>query len=202
MSKFENFMNRLGFGKAETKNEKTGQTVLSEVGKDETPEQPDVVKSEEDIEKEKEKPTASGGIRRQFAQKCDRSRIAPDNIKMLEPNEVFVFGSNAAGLHGGGAAAYAMRRFGAVWGQGEGLQGQSYAIPTMEGVERMKAAVGRFIQFADQHPDQRFLVTRIGCGIAGYRVRDVAPLFKDCIRLENVALPSDFWEVLGPNLDM
>ncbi|MBQ9532670.1 MAG: hypothetical protein IJR71_01720 [Prevotella sp.] len=121
---------------------------------------------------------------------------------MLEPNEVFVFGSNAAGLHGGGAAAYAMRRFGAVWGQGEGFQGQSYAIPTMEGVERMKAAVGRFIQFADQHPDQRFLVTRIGCGIAGYRVRDVAPLFKDCIRLENVALPSDFWEVLGPNLDM
>lgn len=140
--------------------------------------------------------------KRQFAQEYYGPRVAPDRIKTLEPNEVFVFGSNASGYHGGGAAAYAMHQFGAVWGQGEGLQGQSYAIPTMEGLENMRAAVERFTQFADQHPELRFLVTRVGCGIAGYRVRDVAPLFKGCVSLENVALPSDFWDVLGLKVDL
>lgn len=94
-----------------------------------------------------------------------------------------------------------MHNFGAVWGQGEGLQGQSYALPTMEGMDSMRAAVERFTQFAAQHPELRFLVTRIGCGIAGYRVQQVAPLFKDCIRLENVALPADFWAELGLNMN-
>jgi hypothetical protein len=118
----------------------------------------------------------------------------------LQPNEVFVFGSNAQGNHGGGAAAFAMHNFGAVWGQGEGMQGQSYAIPTMEGIDSLQAAVWRFIDYADSHPDKRFLVTRIGCGIAGYHVDEIAPLFKPCIKLENVSLPADFWKVLG--LDM
>lgn len=140
--------------------------------------------------------------KRQFAREYYGPRVAPDNIKSLEANEIFVFGSNAGGYHGGGAAASAMHKFGAIWGQGEGLQGQSYAIPTMEGKESMRAAIDRFTQFADQHSELRFLVTRVGCGIAGYSVRDVAPLFKGCISLENVALPSDFWDVLGLRLDI
>lgn len=140
--------------------------------------------------------------KRQFAREYYGPRVAPDNIKSLESNEIFVFGSNANGFHGGGAAAFAMHKFGAIWGQGEGLQGQCYAIPTMEGMDNMKAAIERFTQFADQHSELRFLVTRVGCGVAGYSVREVAPLFKGCISLENVALPSDFWDVLGLKVDI
>lgn len=116
---------------------------------------------------------------------------------MANENEIFVFGSNADGLHNGGAAAHATRRFGAIPGQGEGLQGQSYAIPTTEGIKEMSEAIHRFTRFASAHADMRFLVTGIGCGVAGYEVSQVAPLFKACIPLENVALPADFWEVLG-----
>lgn len=123
-------------------------------------------------------------------------RVSPQWINKLEPGEIFVFGSNIDGLHGGGAAYVAMKQFGAIWGQGEGLQGQSYAIPTMEGYESMKKAVERFIDFAKKHPELKFLVTAIGCGIAGYKVKEVAPLFKDSIGLENVYLPSDFWKSL------
>ena len=124
-------------------------------------------------------------------------RTTPDQIDGLAPGQVFVFGSNASGFHAGGAAAQAMNRFGAIWGQGEGLQGRSYAIPTMEGIENMKAAIDRFVQYATQHSELRFLVTRIGCGIAGYSPREIAPLLNGCISLENVTLPADFWDVLG-----
>ena len=124
-------------------------------------------------------------------------RITPEHVTHLEDNEIFVFGSNAHGFHGGGAAAFAMKKFGAVWGEGEGLQGKSYAIPTMEGLDNLKAAVDRFIEFADQHQELRFLVTRVGCGIAGYYDNEIAPLFKGCIYLENVSLPSEFWYELG-----
>lgn len=140
--------------------------------------------------------------KRQFASEYYGRRVTPDHIDHLEGNEIFVFGSNVNGHHGGGAAAFAMDRFGAVWGQGEGLQGQSYAIPTMEGMESMREAIERFRMFADQHQELRFLVTRIGCGIAGYTVGEVAPLFRGCIYLENVCLPSDFWKVLGLKMDM
>lgn len=78
-----------------------------------------------------------------------------------------------------------------------GLQGRSYAVPTMEGLASMRRAVQRFAQFAAVHPEMRFLVTRIGCGIAGYSAEQVAPMFKECVQLENVALPADFWKVLG-----
>ncbi|MBQ3957769.1 MAG: hypothetical protein II681_02825 [Bacteroidaceae bacterium] len=122
--------------------------------------------------------------------------MTPDNVSLLGEHEIFVFGSNIHGSHGGGAARYAMQRFGAVWGQGEGLQGRSYAIPTMEGLQSMTEAVGRFIHFATSHPELHFLVTRIGCGIAGYRDRDVAPLFRQCIELQNVSLPARFWKEL------
>ena len=90
-----------------------------------------------------------------------------DRITELKSNEIFVFGSNLAGSHGGGAARLAYNRFGAIWGQGVGLQGQSYAIPTMQGgVETIKPYVDEFIEFAKQHTEYIFLVTRIGCGIA------------------------------------
>ena len=135
--------------------------------------------------------------KRQYAKEYYGPRVSNDRIDHLEENEIFVFGSNASGYHGGGAAAYAMRKFGAVWGKGEGLQGQSYAIPTMEGIAEMSEAIKRFTSFAAEHSELRFLVTRVGCGVAGYSASQIAPLFKECIPLENVALPSDFWDVLG-----
>ena len=119
----------------------------------------------------------------------------PDRITELKPKEIFVFGSNLAGSHGGGAALLAFRRFGAVWGQGVGLQGQSYGIPTMQGgVETIKPYVDDFIQFAKQHPEYKFLVTRIGCGIAGFRDDEIAPLFAEAMDVENVILPKEFVE--------
>lgn len=135
--------------------------------------------------------------KRQYAREYYRPRVTPHFIDHLEANEIFVFGSNAQGQHAGGAAAQAMAQFGAVWGQGEGLQGQSYAIPSMEGLDSLREAVERFIQFADRHRELRFLVTRIGCGIAGYTEEQVASLFTHCIKLENVTLPASFWKVLG-----
>jgi hypothetical protein len=120
-----------------------------------------------------------------------------ERIIRLEPNEIFVFGSNLAGAHGGGAARIALDCFGAVWGQGVGLQGQSYAIPTMQGgVETIKPYVDEFINFAKQHPELKFLVTRIGCGIAGFRDEEIAPLFTAAIEVENVILPKEFVEAI------
>lgn len=120
-----------------------------------------------------------------------------ERIIRLEPNEIFVFGSNLAGAHGGGAARIALDFFGAVWGQGVGLQGQSYAIPTMQGgVETIKPYVDEFIEFAKVHPELKFLVTRIGCGIAGFRDEEIAPLFTDAIEAENVILPKEFVEAI------
>ena len=115
----------------------------------------------------------------------------------LKPNEIFVFGSNLAGAHGGGAARLAYERFGAIWGQGVGLQGQSYAIPTMQGgVETIKPYVDEFIRFAKQHPEQKFLVTKIGCGIAGFKVDEIAPLFYHAIDSENIVLPKEFDDIV------
>jgi len=124
-------------------------------------------------------------------------RITPERIDRLAPNEVFVFGSNIHGHHLGGAARAAMERFGAVWGQGVGLQGQSYAIPTMEGLDHMAVAINLCIRFARLNPDKRFLTTRIGCGIAGYRDEDIAPLFRDAMQVNNITLPASFWKILN-----
>ena len=122
-----------------------------------------------------------------------RPEYTPDFITELGPDEVFVFGSNLAGSHGGGAAYVAWRKFDAVMGQGVGLQGQSYAIPTMQGgVETIKPYVDEFIAFAKEHPELFFYVTRIGCGIAGFRDEEIAPLFTDARTLENVCLPESF----------
>ena len=121
----------------------------------------------------------------------------PERITELKPNEIFVFGSNLAGAHSGGAARLAYNRFGAIWGQGVGLQGQSYAIPTMQGgVETIKPYVDEFIRFAKQHLEQKFLVTKIGCGIAGFKVDEIAPLFYHAIDSENIVLPKEFDDIV------
>ena len=139
--------------------------------------------------------------KRQFASEYYSQRVTPDHVEELKENEIFVFGSNAQGIHNGGAAELAFNRFGAVLGQGEGLQGKSYAIPTTEGLNAMKEAINRFTTFAKEHPQSRFLVTKIGCGSAGYRHSQIAPMFKDCITLENVCLPYEFWKCLGLKMD-
>lgn len=123
--------------------------------------------------------------------------FTPDFITELKENEIFVFGSNLGGMHGGGAARVAYNRFGAIWGQGVGLQGSSYAIPTMHGgPEAIKPYVDEFIEFATQHPDMKFLVTPIGCGIAGFVPSDIAPLFKGGLDVDNIILPRSFVEIL------
>ena len=127
----------------------------------------------------------------------DRPDFTPEQISELKADEVFVFGSNLEGMHGGGAAYYAWKHFGALMGCGVGLRGQSYAIPTMQGgVETIKPYVDDFISFASQHPELFFYVTRIGCGIAGFREKDIAPLFAGAVGLENVCLPEGFVKVL------
>lgn len=121
------------------------------------------------------------------------TRITPNHITELKPNEIFVFGSNLQGYHGGGAARLAMNKWGAVWGQGTGLQGQTYAIPTMQGgTETIRPYIDQFIKFAQNDPERTFLVTEIGCGIAGFRPADIAPLFKNAINIPNIWLPQRF----------
>lgn len=127
----------------------------------------------------------------------ERPEFTPERISELKADEVFVFGSNLAGMHGGGAAWVAFQKFGAVMGCGVGLRGQSYAIPTMQGgVETIAPYVNDFIAFASAHPELFFYVTRIGCGIAGFREKDIAPLFAGAIGLENVCLPEGFAKII------
>lgn len=124
-------------------------------------------------------------------------RISPRRIETLKDNEIFVFGSNLAGMHGGGTAALAYRCWGAVWGQGVGMQGQCYAIPTMHGgVDKIKPYVDEFIEYARNHSEYDFLVTEIGCGIAGFVPADIAPLFVEALDVKNIYLPQRFLDVL------
>ena len=120
-------------------------------------------------------------------------QYTPDWIDTLQPNEIFVFGSNLEGMHGGGAAWTAYKKFGAIWGCGNGIQGQSYGIPTMHGgPKEIQPYVTEFIRYAKEHPDKKFLVTLIGCGVAGFTPTEIAPLFKDAIDVENIILPKEF----------
>jgi len=133
------------------------------------------------------------------------------NPETFPKNAIFVFGSNNKGQHIGGAAKFAVDNFGAVWGQAEGLQGQSYAIPTLyfqqqvtEGplgpeeqlqklyIEDIEVSVQKLINFALDHPDLQFHVTKIGCGIAGFKISEIASIFKGMIIPENVILPIEF----------
>ena len=125
------------------------------------------------------------------------NRITPEHITRLGNNEIFVFGSNALGRHSGGAARAARNNFGAIMGQGHGLQGKSYAIDSMSGIPAMQKDINDFCEFAKANTQMHFLVTPIGCGIAGYCAEEIAPLFSECTQLENISLPSSFWKVLG-----
>lgn len=128
-------------------------------------------------------------------------RVTPRRVDTLENNEIFVFGSNSHGAHTHGAAAAALRKFGAVLGQAEGPQGKSYAIPTTASHAEINDAVYRFTRYATQNPDKKFLVTAIGCGAAGHTPSEIAPMFRECVKLENVSLPEEFWEELGLNVN-
>lgn len=137
---------------------------------------------------------ARGNSGHYYDNDIDESRITPGNITSLGKDEVFVFGSNKDGQHNGGASAMAAAKFGAVMGQAEGLQGQSYAITT-DGVteEEMYKSIDRFCDFAKDHPELTFLVTAVGCGSAGYTPYVVAPMFRKAVNLTNVKLPKAFW---------
>jgi hypothetical protein len=129
-------------------------------------------------------------------------RTTPDDIKKLEQGHIFVFGSNLSGRHGKGAAKTALG-WGAKWGQGAGLQGRTYGIPTKDAsirrtltVIEIKPFVDEFIEFAKNNPDLTFLVTEIGCGLAGHKQKDIAPLFINAVDVENINLPEKFWHKL------
>lgn len=135
-----------------------------------------------------------------------RERITPETISSLGNDEVFVFGSNLAGRHGKGAARNALK-FGAIYGMGCGYNKNSYAIPTKDGrlhvlpIDVIKIYVDAFIAFAAEHPQLSFYVTKIGCGLAGYRCDEIAPLLFPATKLKNVYLPGEFWNVLENGVD-
>ena len=127
--------------------------------------------------------------------------FTPDYIDKLLPNQIFVFGSNTLGYHTGGASGTARKKFGAVWGQAEGLQGQSYAIPVDfgKGIRKdneVKASVEKFIAFAKENEKLFFFVTRIGCGLGGYRDDEMANFFKAALDVKNICLPKSFVDAL------
>ena len=125
-------------------------------------------------------------------------KYTPEKVTSLAPEEIFVFGSNIKGMHGGGAAAFAMKHFGAEWGVGEGLTGQCYALPTMEGgIDYISEKVSAFISFARQHIEYTFLVTPIACGIAGFSPQQIAPLFREALAMNNVVLPKSFLNIIN-----
>ena len=126
-------------------------------------------------------------------------RITPENITNIKDNQIFVFGSNLSGRHGKGAAKTALG-WGAKWGQAKGLQGRSYGIPTKDAsirrtlsIKEIKPFVDEFIEFAKANENLTFLVTEIGCGLAGLKPKEIAPLFKEAVNVENIHLPARFW---------
>ena len=118
---------------------------------------------------------------------------------------IFCFGSNLAGIHGAGAALYAKKVHGAIYGVGVGLQGTSYAIPTKDHhiktlpLSAIKEYVDQFIRYATDNSDMGFNMTRIGCGLAGYKDKDIAPMFTDAPM--NVRLPIEWKSILGDGHD-
>jgi hypothetical protein len=130
-------------------------------------------------------------------------RTTPENINSLSEGQIFVFGSNLSGRHGKGAAKTALG-WGAKWGQAKGLQGRTYGIPTKNStitrtlsVREIEPYVTEFIEFAKANQQMTFLVTEIGCGLAGLKPKDIAPLFKEAVNVFNVHLPSRFWHKLN-----
>lgn len=143
------------------------------------------------------------------------NNITPEIITTLKENEVFVFGSNTQGRHGKGTALLAKQKFGAIYGQARGLQGQSYAIVTKDltpnsfktrdrnvPLYSIQKEISEFISFADDHPQLQFLVTKIGCGLAGYSIEEIASLFpQSCEIPNNVSLPKEFWDIINERED-
>lgn len=132
------------------------------------------------------------------------NKVTPENIISLENDEIFVFGSNESGYHGGGAAHLAFKKFGAKWGLGFGPSRDTFAIPTKSWfikdvlkLDVIKIYIERFIDFAKENPEYKFLVTQIGCGLAGYKPDEIAPLFKSAVNMDNIYLPQCFWDVLN-----
>ena len=122
--------------------------------------------------------------------KISRKRFCPERVEQLSNCEIFVFGSNIEGMHMGGAARVAYEKFGAEWGVGDGPTGRCYAIPTMHGgLEDIRPYAKKFIAYAKAHPMERFLLTRVGCGIAGFKDSDMAQLFEDALEVPNIAYP-------------
>lgn len=135
-----------------------------------------------------------------------KNRITSETTDKLEKNQIFVFGSNESGFHGGGAAYMARHKFGAQIGVGFGRTGYSFAIPTKDwkidtlGLLEIEFYVKRFIEYVKIMPqDIVYLVTQIGCGLAGYSPKEIAPFFKECINMENIHLPEPFWQILLEN---
>ena len=136
-----------------------------------------------------------------------KNRITPEKIQYINENEVFVFGSNTVGHHLGGAAKTATDKFGAVWGVNSGITGRCYAVPTVDldpktrYVEKMPLIYIRhkivdLINYAKRHKYKTFFITEIGCGIAGFTIDEIAPLFKEAIKVNNIHLPLRFWNKL------
>jgi len=131
------------------------------------------------------------------------NRTTPEHITGLNSGEVFVFGSNLAGIHGAGAARAAHIQWNAQWGVGYGMTGQCFAIPTKGyqietiSLDAIEIHVDNFIRYAKAHPSHTFLVTEIGCGLAGYEPEHIAPLFYDAMDVPNICLPERFWQELN-----
>ncbi|MGV3698295.1 A1S_2505 family phage non-structural protein, partial [Flavobacterium sp.] len=134
--------------------------------------------------------------------------ITPENISKLKSKEVFVFGSNLSGIHGGGAAKIAKDKFGAIQGKGIGYQGKSYALPTKDKnietlpISEIKKYVDDLLEVVKMSTKNHFLITAVGCGLAGYTAEDIAPLFKDFVGIENISLPQSFIDVLEASTDI
>ncbi|MBP3566429.1 MAG: hypothetical protein J6J76_02615 [Paraprevotella sp.] len=128
--------------------------------------------------------------------KTNEENVTPEWIDTLQENEIFVFGCRNSGRHLDGASNFALKHFGAVMGQREGRQGQSYAIPTIGGtigLNEIRKSVDIFTKYAAEHPELHFLVTPIGCGGGCCEVWEIAPMFRKASKLTNVSLPQEFW---------
>ena len=132
-----------------------------------------------------------------------KKRITPENIQELGENQVFVFGSNMNGNHAGGAARLAVEKFGAIMGKSEGIQGQSYAIPTLDKdmqkvtEKELMDALANLRHYATEHPEKEFLLTAIGTGIAGFDPNYMAYMVLRAKLPDNVTMPKEFCKIKG-----
>ena len=130
-------------------------------------------------------------------------KFTPENINELKENQIFVAATNLSGIHGAGSAKMAYKKFGLKWGVASGFCGQVYAIPTKDKkiqfllpISEIEKSVNEFLIFVQNNPSLEFLITRIGMGLANGKIKEIAPLFKDFIHLENVTLPKDFYDFI------